>query len=257
VHRFVVNRSEHPVGNLTESRAQVTYITPLRKVYLGGHSVPSAPRRLSLLARQQSIRSLVAAPSSLCTNFLPSNSENQGCDFHERLKRRGISRSNKIPFAACNGDLIGCVPGSRKPGMQRAGAPAIARVTTMTASAAASGAGSGAPVLYTKTVFAWALLALTILLEVSGTTCMKLSNGFEHVVPSIFVFVSYLACFSCLTYAMKFWQVSTAYALWSGLGTALTAVIGVLVFKEPMSLMKFTSLMFIVLGVIGLNLAGH
>lgn len=166
VHRFVVNRSEHPVGNLTESRAQVTYITPLRKVYLGGHSVPSAPRRLSLLARQQSIRSLVAAPSSLCTNFLPSNSENQGCDFHERLKRRGISRSNKIPFAACNGDLIGCVPGSRKPGMQRAGAPAIARVTTMTASAAASGAGSGAPVLYTKTVFAWALLALTILLEV-------------------------------------------------------------------------------------------
>jgi small multidrug resistance pump len=43
--------------------------------------------------------------------------------------------------------------------------------------------------------------------QVSGTTCMKLSNGFERVVPSIFVFVSYLACFTCLTYAMKFWQV--------------------------------------------------
>mmetsp|Transcript_29828 Transcript_29828/g.41242 ORF Transcript_29828/g.41242 Transcript_29828/m.41242 type:complete len:247 (-) Transcript_29828:236-976(-) len=127
-------------------------------------------------------------------------------------------------------------------------------------SLAAAGVGAGASAAAvgpqgSDTLFAWALLALTILLEVSGTTCMKLSNGFERVVPSIFVFVSYMACFSCLTYAMKFWQVSTAYALWSGLGTALTAVIGVIVFKEPMNIMKFTSLSFIVLGVIGLNLA--
>jgi small multidrug resistance pump len=55
---------------------------------------------------------------------------------------------------------------------------------------------------------------------------MKLSNGFENLVPSVLVFVTYGACFTCLTYAMKFWQVSTAYALWSGLGTALTALIG-------------------------------
>jgi small multidrug resistance pump len=64
---------------------------------------------------------------------------------------------------------------------------------------------------------------------------MKLSNGFERVVPSIFVFVSYLLCFTCLTYAMKFWQVSTAYALWSGLGTALTAVIGYVLRRDAIA----------------------
>jgi len=139
-------------------------------------------------------------------------------------------------------------------GSRSAGPAFRASVVTSSAIGAAAGAGAATG---GHTLFAWSLLVLTVLLEVAGTTCMKLSNGFENLVPSVLVFVTYGACFTCLTYAMKFWQVSTAYALWSGLGTALTALIGVVVFREPMSWMKFASLSLIIAGVVGLNMAGR
>jgi small multidrug resistance pump len=103
---------------------------------------------------------------------------------------------------------------------------------------------------------AWLYLVLAILLEVSGTTCMKLSEGFSRVVPSILLFVFYTLSFSMLTLALKRIDVSIAYAVWSGVGTALIATIGVLWFKEPATAMKLVSLGLIILGVIGLNMSG-
>ena len=102
----------------------------------------------------------------------------------------------------------------------------------------------------------WLYLILAILLEVSGTTCMKLSQGFTKVVPSILLFVFYTLSFSMLTLALKRIDVSIAYAVWSGVGTALIATIGVLWFKEPATAVKLVSLGLIILGVIGLNLSG-
>jgi small multidrug resistance pump len=102
----------------------------------------------------------------------------------------------------------------------------------------------------------WLYLALAILLEVSGTTCMKLSEGFTKVVPSILLFVFYTLSFGMLTLALKRIDVSVAYAVWSGVGTALIATIGVLWFKEPITLLKLVSLALIVGGVVGLNLSG-
>jgi len=103
---------------------------------------------------------------------------------------------------------------------------------------------------------AWLYLVLAILLEVSGTTCMKLSEGFTRVVPSILLFVFYTLSFSMLTLALKRIDVSVAYAVWSGVGTALIATIGVLWFKEPATALKLVSLGLIILGVIGLNMSG-
>ena len=102
----------------------------------------------------------------------------------------------------------------------------------------------------------WIYLLLAIVLEVSGTTCMKLSQGFTKVWPSIFMFVFYVLCFSSLTLALKGIEISVAYAVWSGLGTALIATIGILWFREPVTAIKITSLGLIVAGVIGLNLSG-
>ena len=102
----------------------------------------------------------------------------------------------------------------------------------------------------------WLYLALAILLEVSGTTCMKLSQGFTKLVPSILLFVFYTLSMGMLTLALKRIDVSVAYAVWSGVGTALIATIGVLWFKEPVTALKLMSLGLIIIGVVGLNLSG-
>lgn len=102
----------------------------------------------------------------------------------------------------------------------------------------------------------WLYLVLAILLEVSGTTCMKLSDGFTKLVPSILLFVFYSLSFGMLTLALKKLDVSIAYAVWSGVGTALIATIGVLWFKEPATALKLISLGLIIIGVVGLNLSG-
>ena len=102
----------------------------------------------------------------------------------------------------------------------------------------------------------WLYLVLAIVLEVSGTTCMKLSEGFTRLVPSILLFVFYSLSFGALTLALKRIDVSIAYAVWSGVGTALIATIGVLWFREPVTALKLISLGLIIIGVVGLNLSG-
>ncbi len=84
---------------------------------------------------------------------------------------------------------------------------------------------------------------------------MKLSQGFSKLIPSILIFVFYAASFSVFTLALKRIDVSIAYAIWAGLGTALIAVIGIFWFKEPVNALKIISLIVIVAGVIGLNLS--
>jgi small multidrug resistance pump len=100
----------------------------------------------------------------------------------------------------------------------------------------------------------WLLLTLAIVLEVSGTTNMKLSEGFSKVLPSIFVFVFYGLSIGALTLALNRVEVSVAYAMWSGIGTALVAVVGMLVFKEPVTAAKLGALGLIVVGVAILSL---
>ena len=105
-------------------------------------------------------------------------------------------------------------------------------------------------------MMSWLYLVLAIVLEVSGTTAMKLSQGFTKLLPSVLMFVCYGLSLSALTLALKRIEVSVAYAVWSGLGTALIATVGVLWLKEPINSLKVVSLMLIIMGVIGLNLSG-
>ncbi|MBN3926169.1 multidrug efflux SMR transporter [Nostoc sp. NMS4] len=100
---------------------------------------------------------------------------------------------------------------------------------------------------------AWVYLISAILLEVAGTTCMKLSQGFTRIVPSIFMFIFYGLCFSFLTMALKKIEVSVAYSVWSGMGTVLIVSIGIGWFQESVTTIKFLSIAMIIMGVIGLN----
>ncbi len=102
----------------------------------------------------------------------------------------------------------------------------------------------------------WLYLVGAITLEVAGTTSMKLSEGFSKLTPSILIFVFYALSFALLTLALKTIDISIAYAVWSGLGTALIAVIGFAYFKEMVTLLKIASIVLIIIGVVGLNMAG-
>lgn len=102
----------------------------------------------------------------------------------------------------------------------------------------------------------WLYLAYAILFEVAGTTSMKLSRGFTNLLPSVLLFVFYAASFVALTFALRKIDVGVAYAVWSGIGTALIAAIGVVFFREPATMLKLASIGFIIAGVAGLQFSG-
>jgi small multidrug resistance pump len=97
-------------------------------------------------------------------------------------------------------------------------------------------------------------LLLAILAEVAGTTCVKLSEGFTRLLPSALILVFYGLSLGFLGLALKKVDLSLAYAIWSGLGIAFIASVGVLWFREPVTAVKVVSLGLIVVGVAGLNL---
>jgi small multidrug resistance pump len=98
-------------------------------------------------------------------------------------------------------------------------------------------------------------LAAAIVLEICGTTSLKLSEGFTRIGPSGAVIVCYAASFALLSIALRGIDLSIAYALWSGVGTAVVAAIGIIWLGEPAGSWKLASLALIVLGVVGLHLS--
>jgi small multidrug resistance pump len=102
----------------------------------------------------------------------------------------------------------------------------------------------------------WSYLAVAIALEAAGTTSMKLSDGFTKLVPSLLICLFYVSSFVALTFALKGIDVCLAYAIWSGIGTVIIAIIGILCFEETATALKIISIGLIVVGVVGLKLSG-
>jgi multidrug transporter EmrE-like cation transporter len=86
-------------------------------------------------------------------------------------------------------------------------------------------------------------LGLAILFEVFGSTMLKLSKGLTVLTPSIGVAIGFLVSFAFFGFALKKLELSTAYAIWSGLGTAATAGVGVLLFQEALGFLKIIALL--------------
>ena len=101
----------------------------------------------------------------------------------------------------------------------------------------------------------WAYLITAVLLEVCGTTSMKLSKGLTIAAPTFFIFVFYGMSLLFLTLALKNIEISVAYAVWSGLGTTLITALGIVYFKESLSIQKILYILFITAGVVGLYIS--
>jgi small multidrug resistance pump len=102
---------------------------------------------------------------------------------------------------------------------------------------------------------AFGLLMVAIAIEVVSTALLPRADGFTDLRWSAVVLVGYSASIWLLTIVVRSMPVSTAYAIWSGLGTALVAVAGYVFLDEPLGWVKVVSLAMIVVGVVGLNLA--
>jgi small multidrug resistance pump len=100
------------------------------------------------------------------------------------------------------------------------------------------------------------LLSLAIVTEVAGTVALRYSEGFTRLAPSAVVVLGYGISFWLLALVLRELSISTTYAVWSAAGTALIAVVGVFAFGEPATALKLASLALIIIGVVGLNLAG-
>ncbi len=99
----------------------------------------------------------------------------------------------------------------------------------------------------------WSFLALAIVSEVAATSALKASDGFSRVGPSLVVVVGYAAAFYFLSLTLRTIPVGVAYAVWSGVGVALIALIGWLVFGQALDTPAIIGLLLIVAGVVVLN----
>jgi small multidrug resistance pump len=104
---------------------------------------------------------------------------------------------------------------------------------------------------------AWTVLAIAILMEVGGTTSMRLAEGFTRLAPSLLMVVFYGLSFTLNTLVIRVLGLSVTYGVWSGVGTVLTALIGIFYFKEPATTVKMVSIGLIVIGVFGLHSASR
>lgn len=101
---------------------------------------------------------------------------------------------------------------------------------------------------------AWLLVAAAIALEVGGTSCLKLSRGFQRLGPSIATICLYVAAFGCLGLAVETLDVGVVYAVWAGAGTALVAVVGTTYFGEKIRWPGWCGIGLIVAGVLVVEL---
>jgi small multidrug resistance pump len=99
----------------------------------------------------------------------------------------------------------------------------------------------------------WIFLALAIVTEVAATSALKASDGFSRLGPSLVVVVGYAAAFYFLSLTLRTIPVSVAYAVWSGAGVALIALIGWLVFGQALDAPAIIGVLLIVAGVVVLN----
>ena len=100
--------------------------------------------------------------------------------------------------------------------------------------------------------FSW--LAGAILAEVCATSALKQANGFTRLLPSLVVVIGYGVAFYCLSQTLKTIPVGLAYAIWSGVGTVLIALVGWLFYQQKLDLAAILGMALIVSGVLVLNL---
>ncbi|MHA7970091.1 DMT family transporter [Rhizobium sp. CAU 1783] len=99
----------------------------------------------------------------------------------------------------------------------------------------------------------YASLAAAIVFEVIGTTFLQKSEQFSRLVPTGAMVFFYVISFYLLSQALKGLPLGVAYAMWSGLGIVLTAIVGIVVFKQWLDLPALAGMGLIIAGVVVMN----
>lgn len=100
----------------------------------------------------------------------------------------------------------------------------------------------------------WLYLSIAIVCEVIATSALKSSEGFTRLTPSLIVVVGYLAAFYCLSLTLRSMSVGIVYAIWSGVGIVLIALVGWLAFGQALSALALLGIGLITVGVIILSM---
>ena len=99
----------------------------------------------------------------------------------------------------------------------------------------------------------WLFLGVAIVSEVIATSALKASDGFTRLLPSVIVIVGYGIAFYCLALVLRTLPVGIVYAIWSGVGVALIALVGWLLYGQTLDLPAIVGIGLIVAGVAVLN----
>jgi len=106
-------------------------------------------------------------------------------------------------------------------------------------------------------VISWVWLGVAIVAEVVATSALKTAEGFTRPLPSVLVIAGWGIALYCLSLALRTIPVGVAYAIWSGLGTALVVLIAWLVFSQRLDLPALVGIGLIVAGVIVITLGSQ
>lgn len=101
---------------------------------------------------------------------------------------------------------------------------------------------------------AWINLMIAGLFEVSWAIGLKYTDGLTKPLPSVFTIVAMILSFYFLALAVKHLSLGASYAIWTGIGTVGTAILGIILFKEPASVLRFLCIGLILSGITGLKL---
>lgn len=100
----------------------------------------------------------------------------------------------------------------------------------------------------------FALLLIAIACEITGTTALRISQGFTKLLPAIWVMVSYFISFYLYSLVLKHIPMGIAYAIWGGLGGVGVVLIGVLVWHDKITPLQVTGILLIIIGTFALNI---
>jgi quaternary ammonium compound-resistance protein SugE len=102
---------------------------------------------------------------------------------------------------------------------------------------------------------AWVVLFLAGLLEIAWAVGLKYSEGFTRLWPSVGTAVALVGSVGLLGVALRTLPIGTAYAMWTGIGTVGTAVLGIILLGEPATAARLVCIGLILVGIVGLKLA--
>lgn len=103
----------------------------------------------------------------------------------------------------------------------------------------------------------WFHLVIAGLFEVLWAVCLKLSQNFTRPLATLFTFVFMACSILFLSLALRNIPLGTAYAVWTGIGAAGVAILGIILFSEPLTLLRIIFLVLIIFGIIGLKLSSQ